>query len=130
MKIIDKTLRITVLAGFFLAFHLNASAQCHGSGGEGNNNSHAGHNSNAAKPNKDAKKSYSCPMHPEIVSPITGKCSKCGMALEQQKISAKEKQETMTYFSCTSHPLITSDKKGKCPVCNKKLKKIKVYSYE
>jgi hypothetical protein len=25
---------------------------------------------------------YSCPMHPEVTSPVPGKCPKCGMALQ------------------------------------------------
>lgn len=129
MKLMDIILRVVVIAWFFLVINFNLSAQCHGSGG-GSNDSHAGHSSNSGKQNSDGKKSYSCPMHPEIVSPIPGKCSKCGMALVQQKQSPKEKQETKVYFSCSYHPSVMSDKKGKCSVCNKKLKKVKVYSYE
>ena len=30
-------------------------------------------------------KSYSCPMHPDVISDKPGKCTKCGMALTEKK---------------------------------------------
>jgi hypothetical protein len=33
----------------------------------------------------DAIKSYTCSMHPEVISDKPGKCPKCGMALIEKK---------------------------------------------
>ena len=35
-------------------------------------------------------KSYTCPMHPEIIQDGPGNCPKCGMALEPKVISLEE----------------------------------------
>ncbi len=32
----------------------------------------------------DVLKIYSCPMHPDVTSTKAGKCSECGMALEEK----------------------------------------------
>ena len=65
-----------------------------------------------------AKVTYTCSMHPEVVSSKPGKCSKCGMALN---LSPKEKMkmEVMKIYTC---PMgcegdTAYDKPGKCPVC-------------
>lgn len=36
-----------------------------------------------------AKVVYTCPMHPEVVKPKSGKCPKCGMNLENKKPANK-----------------------------------------
>lgn len=37
---------------------------------------------------KDNKKEYSCPMHPEVKSDKPGKCPECGMSLVEEKSTA------------------------------------------
>lgn len=59
--------------------------------------------------NKDI---YSCPMHPQIRSSKSGKCSKCGMEL---KVNNKT-------FSCPNHTKIVSTTEGKCSICGAILK--------
>ena len=51
---------------------------------------------------------FSCPMHPEIISDIAGKCSKCGMDL---------KKAQKTTYTCPMHPDEMSLEKGKCSKC-------------
>ncbi|MDE3252947.1 MAG: hypothetical protein KGO92_09070 [Bacteroidota bacterium] len=60
------------------------------------------------------KISYTCPMHPDVVSDKPGKCSKCGMNLVEKKMAAK------TYV-CPMHPDVVSDKPGKCSKCGMNL---------
>jgi len=57
----------------------------------------------------NAKATYTCSMHPEVVSNKPGKCPKCGMALV--------KQSAATTYVCPMHPDQTSNKPGKCPKC-------------
>jgi uncharacterized C2H2 Zn-finger protein len=54
---------------------------------------------------------YTCPMHPEVVSGKPGKCPKCGMALIEKVM-----------YVCPMHPEVVSDKPGKCPKCGMQLK--------
>ena len=35
--------------------------------------------------NTEAKKTYTCSMHPEVISDKPGKCPKCGMELIERK---------------------------------------------
>jgi hypothetical protein len=39
----------------------------------------------ASKTDSTAKKVYTCPMHPEVISDKPGKCPKCGMDLVEKK---------------------------------------------
>jgi uncharacterized protein with PIN domain len=63
---------------------------------------------------------YTCPAHPDVLSPESGKCPKCGMELtlspkEQMKASASNN------YTCPVHLTVTSHDPGKCPKCGKKL---------
>jgi uncharacterized protein with PIN domain len=60
--------------------------------------------------------SYTCGMHPDVVSNEPGKCPKCGMELIQSK-KEQMKMEVMKLYSCPRHPQVTSGKPGKCSKC-------------
>ena len=68
----------------------------------------------------DAKKEYTCSMHPEVKSDKPGDCSKCGMKLIEKKADTKKSKMTKTY-TCSMHPDVKSDKPGDCPKCGMKL---------
>jgi P-type Cu+ transporter len=55
--------------------------------------------------------SWTCPMHPEIVSSKPGSCPKCGMALVPMVLPAAPE------YTCPMHPEIRSPKPGSCPKC-------------
>jgi len=54
---------------------------------------------------------YTCPMHPDVISDKPGKCPQCGMALVEKIM-----------YVCPMHPDVVSDKPGKCPKCGMQLK--------
>ena len=56
---------------------------------------------------------YTCPMHPEIISSEPGTCQKCGMKLVPA--------DTSVMYVCPMHPEITSAEPGTCPKCGMKL---------
>lgn len=56
--------------------------------------------------------SYTCPMHPKVVSNNMGKCPECGMYLVENKTKV---------YTCPMHPDVISNKKGKCPDCGMSL---------
>ncbi len=58
--------------------------------------------------------SYTCPMHPEVVSDEPGDCPKCGMALEPVSPIPPAGQ---TIYTCPMHPEIEQDAPGDCPIC-------------
>jgi P-type Cu+ transporter len=65
-------------------------------------------------PKPAASAQYTCPMHPEVLSPKPGICPKCGMALEPtQPTAAPEHIE----YTCPMHPQIVRDGPGICPIC-------------
>ncbi len=47
-------------------------------------------NASPKAPAKPATVTYTCPMHPEVVSPKKGTCPKCGMTLVPRKPTAKQ----------------------------------------
>jgi Cu+-exporting ATPase len=60
------------------------------------------------------KKTYTCPMHPEIRQEKPGNCPKCGMALEEVVDTAPE---IRTEYVCPMHPEIIRSEPGSCPKC-------------
>jgi len=54
---------------------------------QGNQNSDSLSNQKTAAKNQNtaATKSYTCSMHPEVISDKPGKCPKCGMELIEKK---------------------------------------------
>ncbi len=71
-----------------------------------------------------AQNTYTCPMHPDVVSDRPGKCPKCGMNLNLSK-KEQMKMEVMKIYTCPMHPDVQSDKPGKCPQCGMTLKEKK-----
>ncbi|HMF54395.1 MAG TPA: heavy metal-binding domain-containing protein, partial [Edaphobacter sp.] len=55
---------------------------------------------------------YTCPMHPEVVSERMGACPKCGMALEPISPAMARVE-----YTCPMHPEIVRDGPGSCPIC-------------
>ena len=64
-------------------------------------------------PKAAASAQYTCPMHPEVLSPKPGACPKCGMALEPSQPGVAEDTE----YTCPMHPQIVRDGPGSCPIC-------------
>ena len=88
-----------------------APAACHGHGP--NAGQHHAHSSRPIASAPAAGGSWTCPMHPEVVSDGPGSCPKCGMALEPAVPTAASKTE----WTCPMHPEIVSDEPGSCPIC-------------
>jgi Cu+-exporting ATPase len=63
---------------------------------------------------KHSEGTYTCPMHPEVVSDKPGNCPKCGMALEPVM---PRSSQTKTIYTCPMHPEIEQDHPGQCPKC-------------
>lgn len=55
---------------------------------------------------------YTCPMHPEVESPVPGACPKCGMSIALKSPIAKR-----TEWTCPMHPEVVSSAPGACPKC-------------
>ena len=60
------------------------------------------------------KKTYTCPMHPEVRLENPGNCPKCGMSLEPMESKAFE---IHTEYACPMHPEIIRSEPGFCPKC-------------
>lgn len=90
----------------------------------------------------EAKKYYTCPMHPQVKQENTGNCPICGMKLiqvrkdrkksvkhihshskEEPGESSDEKEEL--WYTCSMHPEIIQEKEGNCPICGMKLVPLK-----
>ena len=90
---------------------------------------------------------FSCPMHPEIIAAEPGRCSVCGMDLEERDATpadlaslhgehaheqAEDHGDGMKEpladgeYMCPMHPEVVSDEPGRCPVCGMFLEKAAV----
>lgn len=70
--------------------------------------------------NKISLTTYSCPMHPDVVSNQPGKCPKCDMDLSLSK-KEQMKLEVTKSFTCPIHPEVKSDNAGTCAKCSSQL---------
>jgi hypothetical protein len=59
-----------------------------------------------------APAAYMCPMHPDVMSAVPGKCPRCNMDLVPAPSSA---------YVCPMHPDVMSATPGKCPRCSMEL---------
>jgi hypothetical protein len=62
----------------------------------------------SAKKNGSSKITYTCTMHPDVITDQPGKCLKCGMKLV--KVMPK-------IYTCPMHSDVVSDNPGKCSKC-------------
>ncbi len=58
--------------------------------------------------------SYTCPMHPDVVSSNPSKCPKCSSKLVVDRRGSKQ---AATVYTCGMHPDVSSATAGKCPIC-------------
>lgn len=71
------------------------------------------------------KVTYTCPMHPEVISNKPGECPKCGMDLvKMEPAKADTTALQKTEYVCPMHPDVISDKPGECPKCGMDLVKV------
>ncbi len=67
---------------------------------------------------------FTCPMHPEVVTHGPSACPDCGMALEPATIA------TRTLYTCPMHPEVQQDRPGACPDCGMALEPMTVAAEE
>jgi Cu+-exporting ATPase len=60
------------------------------------------------------RRTYTCPMHPEVRETDASACPKCGMALEAEGVPMPA---SSTRYTCPMHPEIVRDAPGDCPIC-------------
>ncbi|OGS21309.1 MAG: hypothetical protein A3J83_02255 [Elusimicrobia bacterium RIFOXYA2_FULL_40_6] len=86
---------IFVLTGIFLFNKPVFAMSCHS-----NNMDHEGNSTESKHSDTELETSqatiYFCPMHPEVLSQVPGKCPKCGMNLEPKQVTSyRKKSETL-----------------------------------
>ena len=69
---------------------------------------------------RHARIHYTCPMHPDVVSDMPGKCPKCN---KQLMVDRRGSKQANFVYTCSMHPDVTSDKPGKCPKCGMEMVK-------
>ena len=79
---------------------------------------------------KDVAKvdTYTCPMHPEVMTHKPGKCGMTLVKVDPKKMKEKVRKTVdikAEIYTCPMHPEILSDTPGKCPKCGMKLVKVK-----
>ena len=74
---------------------------------------------------RQVTKTYTCPVHADVISDKSGKCPNCGKKLSLSK-KEEMKAEVMKTYCCSVHPDVTSDKQGKCSKCGMELTEKKV----
>ena len=104
----------------------DASHNKNGAGGAGAGGQHdCCHDGHEAPPPDSGTKArpgtYTCPMHPEIVTDEPGDCPKCGMSLERV---AGFQVSKSTQWTCPMHPDVVRDEPGDCPICGMALEPI------
>jgi heavy metal translocating P-type ATPase len=63
------------------------------------------------------KKTYTCPMHPDVLQENPGNCPKCGMTLELMNPIENKASESHTEYVCPMHSEIIRSEPGSCPKC-------------
>lgn len=70
---------------------------------------------------------WSCPMHPEVVGEEGGRCTECGMFLEERPATEADRPPAGAepgQFTCPMHPEIVRDDPGRCPECGMFLEQV------
>lgn len=70
-----------------------------------------------------AAKTWTCPMHPEVVKDAKGSCPICGMDLVPKETASAAPAAAHETWTCPMHPEIVKDSKGSCPICGMDLVK-------
>ncbi|MFO0593562.1 MAG: heavy metal translocating P-type ATPase, partial [Polyangiaceae bacterium] len=71
-----------------------------------------------------ADATFTCPMHPEVVTHGPSACPDCGMALEPTTVATK------TLYTCPMHPEVQQNEPGTCPDCGMALEPMTVAADE
>lgn len=71
---------------------------------------------------RKAATTYSCPMHPEVVSYNSAFCAKCKSQLVVDRVGSKQGKTT---YTCSMHPNFVSNEEGSCPVCGMEMTAVK-----
>ncbi len=59
---------------------------------------------------------FSCPMHPQYISPDSVKCPVCHMSMIREGKTVIKPGAKL--YTCSMHPDVLSTKPGRCPECN------------